>query len=120
VGGGRAGNTLIIGFTTAIVYALTYAGTEYHWSDAHVLTPFIIGIAGIFAFGGYESSPLAQFPTIPPHLFANRTFTIGFFVTCDGKRPWVCDCIDVVARGTQQGTAQLQGISPCSCGAAQP
>ncbi|KAL2128433.1 hypothetical protein VTI74DRAFT_9186 [Chaetomium olivicolor] len=35
----------------------------------------------MIAFFAFEYSPFPKFPTVPPRLFANRTSTIGFFIT---------------------------------------
>lgn len=75
------GNIMVIGSTSAVLYALTYAGTEYSWSDSRILASLIIGLVGMVAFFAFEYSPFPKFPTVPPRLFANRTSTIGFFIT---------------------------------------
>ena len=75
------GTFLICGATTAILYALAYAGTEYAWSDGRVIAPLVVGFAGMAAFHAYEASPYCKYPTVPPRLFANRTTSIAFFVT---------------------------------------
>jgi MFS family permease len=75
------GNTLLIASTVAILFALTYAGTKYDWSSWHIIVPLVLGLVGMITFHTYEASRFCQAPTIPPHLFTNRTSSIAFFLT---------------------------------------
>lgn len=76
------GTGMMVGSTTSILYALTYGGSEYAWSDARILSSLIIGLLGLIGFHAYEaSSRLCKHPTVPPHLFGNRTTVVAFFVT---------------------------------------
>ena len=71
------GNGLLIGGSTSMLIALTYAGTRYPWSSWETLAPLIIGFASFFAFGVFESSRFAPMePVIPKRLFNNRTSII--------------------------------------------
>jgi len=56
--------------------ALTWAGIEHPWGSAQVLTPLLIGLAGLVAFVLYELK--ADEPLIPFHLLNNRTTIIGY------------------------------------------
>ncbi|KAK4156350.1 hypothetical protein C8A00DRAFT_30742 [Chaetomidium leptoderma] len=69
-----AGNLILIGSTVAILLALTYGGTKYPWSAAQVLSPLILGLAGLVVFMWYETK--AAEPVVPPALFRNRTASI--------------------------------------------
>jgi hypothetical protein len=73
------GNLILIGSTVAILYALTYGGTKYSWSSAQVLSPLIIGLAGLVLFMWYETK--AAEPVVPPALFKTRTSGIIFAAT---------------------------------------
>ena len=75
------GNILVICSVFAVMYALTYAGTTYSWTDGRVLAPLIMGVVGIAAFHTYESSPFCKWPAIPAHLFENRTSSNSYFAT---------------------------------------
>ncbi|KAH8895394.1 MFS general substrate transporter [Thozetella sp. PMI_491] len=71
-----AGNAILIGASVSVLIALTWAGPVYKWSDARVLAPLLVGLAGFVAFGLYESSGIPERPVIPPRLFPNRTSII--------------------------------------------
>lgn len=66
------GNVFIVGSSTSVLYALTYAGVDYPWSDARVLAPLIIGLVAMVFFHWYEASRFCKNPTIPPRMFGNR------------------------------------------------
>lgn len=68
----HVGNIFIVGSSTAILFAFTYAGVEYKWSDARVLVPLIIGFVTMAVFHWYEASRFCKNPNVPPRLFANR------------------------------------------------
>lgn len=71
-----SGNGLVIGSTTSIILALTYGGVQYPWGSARILVPLILGVAGLVGFLYYEAA-YAKEPTIPIHLFRNRTSLTG-------------------------------------------
>lgn len=75
------GNTIIIGSTVSVLYALTYGGTRYTWSSGQVLAPLIIGLLGLIAFVAYENAPFVIEPVTPPRLFNNRTSLVVFAAT---------------------------------------
>lgn len=75
------GNTIIIGSTVSVLYALTYGGTKYDWSDGQVVAPLVVGLIGLIAFIAYENSPIVIEPVTPPRLFNNRTSASVFFAT---------------------------------------
>jgi MFS family permease len=71
------GNGLIIASTTAMLYALSYAGTRYSWSSWHTLVPLLCGVGGYGIFAVYETSRWAPAePVMPSRLFARRTSAI--------------------------------------------
>ena len=71
------GNGILIGGTTSMLIALTYAGTRYPWSSWRTLVPLLLGFTSFFAFGVFEGSRFAPAePVIPPRLFGNRTSII--------------------------------------------
>ncbi|KAI0119671.1 multidrug resistance protein fnx1 [Daldinia grandis] len=75
------GNLILVGATVSILYALTYGGTRYVWSSANVVTPLIIGFAGLGIFMWFETTKWAKEPVIPPRLFANQTSCVIFGIT---------------------------------------
>lgn len=75
------GNTLIIASTVSVLYALSYGGTRYAWSDARVLSSLIIGLIGLVLFVIYEGLPFVIEPVTPPRLFNNRTSAAVFIPT---------------------------------------
>jgi hypothetical protein len=75
------GNAILVGSTVAILYALTYAGTQLPWSDARVIAPLVIGLLGLVFFMWFEGTKLVKEPVVPPGLFKNRTSSVIFAVT---------------------------------------
>lgn len=71
------GNGILIGGTTSMLIALTYAGTRYPWGSWRTLLPLLLGFASFIAFGAFEASRFAPAdPVMPPRLFNNRTSII--------------------------------------------
>ncbi|OAA69790.1 Major facilitator superfamily domain, general substrate transporter [Cordyceps fumosorosea ARSEF 2679] len=73
------GNVILMASTVGILYATTYGGTTYSWASGRILSPLIIGFAGFFLFGWYETK--AKEPVMPPKLFSSRTTSIIFLAT---------------------------------------
>ncbi|KAI1759469.1 MFS general substrate transporter [Hypoxylon sp. FL1150] len=68
------GNGILIGGTTSMLIALSYAGTRYPWSSWQTLVPLLIGFASFFVFAAFEASRFAPAePVMPPRLFRSRT-----------------------------------------------
>lgn len=100
-----AGNLLLIASTVAVLYALTYGGTQLPWSSGRILAPLLAGLAGLGLFMAYEAagsySPdgnnnnpatttnrfrflralAPREPVVPPRLFTNRTSAAIFAIT---------------------------------------
>lgn len=71
------GNGILIGSSTSMLVALTYAGTRYSWSSWRTLLPLLLGFAGFLVFGAFETGRLAPIePVMPPRLFSNRNSII--------------------------------------------
>jgi MFS family permease len=71
------GNAVIIASSTAVLYALAYAGARYSWGSWHTLIPLLVGFAGFFLFGYLQGGRFAAAePVMPPRLFNNRTSII--------------------------------------------
>ncbi|KAL8762524.1 MAG: hypothetical protein Q9184_001484 [Pyrenodesmia sp. 2 TL-2023] len=76
-----AGNAIFVLATTSILIALTNGGTQYSWSTWRTLMPLTLGVLGLGLFYLFEKSKLCREPSLPPHLFANRTSAAAFGLT---------------------------------------
>ncbi|KAK5175099.1 uncharacterized protein LTR77_000236 [Saxophila tyrrhenica] len=67
---------------TMFMLGLQWGASQYAWGSAHVLAPFIIGIALIICFFVWEIR-FAKFPMAPPALFSKhkRTMTAILLIT---------------------------------------
>ncbi|KAF2179248.1 MFS general substrate transporter [Zopfia rhizophila CBS 207.26] len=74
------GVTLFMGSMTAILLGLIMGGVTYGWGTYHIIVPIVIGFVGWAAFHVYEATGLCKEPSVPPHLFGNRTSFVGFFL----------------------------------------
>ncbi|KAL8701125.1 MAG: hypothetical protein Q9224_000640 [Gallowayella concinna] len=75
------GNTIIIGSTVSVLYALTYGGTRFVWSDGRIVAPLLVGLLGLVGFVAYENTSLVIEPVTPPRLFNNITSAVVFVAT---------------------------------------
>lgn len=75
------GNVLFVLSMVSILISLSWAGTRYAWSSYQVIVPLVLGFAGGAAFLLYEASSFCVNPTMPLHIFANRTSGTAFAVT---------------------------------------
>jgi cadmium resistance protein CadD (predicted permease) len=51
------GSILVLASSVAIVYALTYGGSRFAWSNWHIVVPLVIGLVTLVVFHAYEASP---------------------------------------------------------------
>ncbi|KAI4199284.1 MAG: hypothetical protein LQ346_002593 [Caloplaca aetnensis] len=75
------GNTLFVASVVAVLIALSWAGTVYAWSTFRIIVPLVLGFVGFAVFLLYESSKFCAEPTMPVHLFTNRTSLVAFILT---------------------------------------
>lgn len=75
------GNTILVASTILVLYMLTYGGSRYAWSDAHIVAPLVVGLVLMVAFFFYERSSLCHYPVTPPQLFSNRTTCAAFYIS---------------------------------------
>ncbi|KAI1819738.1 MFS general substrate transporter [Xylaria intraflava] len=75
------GNLLIAASVASVLYALTYGGTKYSWTNAGVIVSLVLGLLGHGLFLGFESSPLCKDPVMPMALFKNRTSSAAYVAT---------------------------------------
>ncbi|RYP78198.1 hypothetical protein DL771_000675 [Monosporascus sp. 5C6A] len=73
------GNVIFIAAITSVLLALSWAGVSHPWSSYNVLVPLLVGVAGLAGFLVFEGSRFAPNPTVPLHLFSNRT-SVGVLV----------------------------------------
>ncbi|CAE7210073.1 unnamed protein product [Rhizoctonia solani] len=71
------GNFLVIGSTTSVVLALTWAGAVHPWKSYQVLVPLIIGLLSLIATFAYEFNWATE-PILPRELLWNRTSLSGY------------------------------------------
>lgn len=70
-------NGILIAGSTAILVALTYAGTVHPWSSWQTLVPLLLGFAAFFISIVFEESPWAPHePVMPRRLFTSRISAI--------------------------------------------
>lgn len=74
------GNAIFIPSIVAILLGLVLGGIVYPWDSFHIIVPLVLGFLGWAAFHVYQASPICKEPSMPPHLFGNRTSSIGFIL----------------------------------------
>ncbi|KAI0013414.1 major facilitator superfamily domain-containing protein [Xylariaceae sp. FL0662B] len=72
---------ILCGAVSSLLYALTYGGTRYEWSNPAIIVSFVMGIVGITLFFIYQASPLCTHPAMPKALFGNRTSVAALLAT---------------------------------------
>jgi MFS family permease len=71
------GNLIFIASICAVLYGLITGGTIHPWSSWRVVLPLVLGITGWICFHIHQKW-FCREPSVPPHLFGNRTSAIGF------------------------------------------
>ncbi|KAI0830978.1 major facilitator superfamily-domain-containing protein [Hypoxylon sp. FL0890] len=72
---------ILCGAISSLLYALTYGGTRYDWSDPSIIVSLVMGMVGIVLFFTYQVSPLCRNPAMPKVLFGNRTSIAALLAT---------------------------------------
>ncbi|PWY66365.1 MFS general substrate transporter [Aspergillus sclerotioniger CBS 115572] len=75
------GNTVFVLAMVSVLIALSWGGSQYPWSSFRIIVPLVMGFVGFGLFLLYEASPYCINPTMPLHLFANRTSGTAFGLT---------------------------------------
>ena len=75
------GNTIFVASVVAVLIALSWGGTVYAWSTFRIIVPLVLGFVGFGIFLFYERTKYCKEPTMPVHLFTNRTSLIAFILT---------------------------------------
>ncbi|KAF2276646.1 putative efflux pump antibiotic resistance protein [Westerdykella ornata] len=106
------GGFLFIASMSAILLGLTMGGTVYLWSRYNIIVPLVLGFVGWIAFHIYEATPFCKEPSVPPHLFANRTSLIGFFLGFDAALllMWACVFLPVYYQGVLETSPLRAGV----------
>jgi len=75
------GNLIFVLSMVSVLIALSWAGSKYPWSSFHIIVPLVMGFLGGVLFMFYEASHFCVNPTMPIHLFSNRTSGTAFVLT---------------------------------------
>ena len=106
------GNSLFVTAVGALLIALTNGGTIHQWSSWRTILPLVLGISGLALFVSYEMSPLCSNPSLPRHLFANRTSATAFFLTFlhTGFMYWEIYFMPVYFQAVQGSSPMRSGV----------
>lgn len=75
------GNVVFVLSMVSVLIALSWSGSRYPWSSFRVIVPLVMGFFGFALFVLYEASKYCVNPTMPLHLFSNRTSGTAFGLT---------------------------------------
>jgi hypothetical protein len=75
------GNLIFVLSMVSVLTALSWAGSKYPWSSFHIIVPLVMSFLGGVLFMFYEASRFCVNPTMPIHLFSNRTSGTAFVLT---------------------------------------
>jgi hypothetical protein len=75
------GNLIFVLSMISVLTALSWAGSKYPWSSFHIIVPLVMSFLGGVLFMFYEASRFCVNPTMPIHLFSNRTSGTAFVLT---------------------------------------
>ncbi|KAF8532577.1 MFS general substrate transporter [Gautieria morchelliformis] len=74
------GNFIVITASCSTTFALTQGGVNAPWQSARILSPLIVGLAGLVIFVVYEAR-WATYPLVPFSILSNRTSFSGYVQT---------------------------------------
>ncbi|KAG6988943.1 MFS efflux transporter aclA [Physcia stellaris] len=105
------GNILFAASICAILLALIMGNTVHPWSSWRTILPLVLGFIGWAAFHVYQASDFCEEPSVPPHLFSNRTSVVGFVLAFNSALllEWVVYFLPLYFQS-------VQGISPLDSG----
>jgi Major Facilitator Superfamily len=106
------GNVIFASSVVAILMPLSWAGTQYAWSSFRIIVPLVLGLLGFVAFLFYEGSRFCLEPTMPIHLFTNRTSATSFILTFFHSiiTVWTIYFLQVYFQGVLASTPGRAGI----------
>ncbi|RYP79124.1 hypothetical protein DL771_000102 [Monosporascus sp. 5C6A] len=75
------GNAIFVPSMVSLFFGLIMGGTDgYPWDSWRIILPIVLGVAGWALFHVHQGSRLCPEPSMPPHLFKNRTSTMAFAI----------------------------------------
>ncbi|PVI01659.1 MFS general substrate transporter [Periconia macrospinosa] len=107
------GNLTLVTSLTAILVSLSWADATYPWSSFRVIVPLTLGLVGLGGFFALQSTKLCPFPTVPLHLFGNRTSATAYIITLLHGLVlyWGSVFLPVYFQAVKLNTAQQSGIA---------
>ncbi|MCJ1326815.1 hypothetical protein MMC10_003481 [Thelotrema lepadinum] len=75
------GNLILVAAITSILLALSEGGNSGSWGSWQTILQLVLGFLGLGLFVAFEGSSWCKRPTMPLHLFSNRTSFIGYLLT---------------------------------------
>ncbi|KAF1949744.1 major facilitator superfamily transporter [Byssothecium circinans] len=109
------GNVVLTAATGAMLYALTYAGSEYPWHDARIVAALTAGVLGLGLFllleRHLERSNTVE-PVMPLHLLTHRvgaTVAAGAFASSLLSN-WANFLLPVYFQGVRMSTPSRAGV----------
>jgi MFS family permease len=106
------GSFIFIGSSCAILLGLVFGGSEYPWSSWRVVLPLVLGFLGGVGFYFYGGSHLCLEPSVPPHIFRNRTSVAGFYLVFVSSvtLQWACLFWPIYFQGVRWTTPLRSGL----------
>ncbi|KAK1978233.1 major facilitator superfamily domain-containing protein, partial [Colletotrichum cereale] len=109
------GNVVLTAATGAMLYAVTYAGSEYPWSDARIIAALTAGVLGLGLFlllERYLARGGTVEPVVPLRLLSHRvgaTVAAGAFASSLLSN-WVNFLLPVYFQGVRMSTPSRAGV----------
>lgn len=106
------GNTMLTLAVSAILLALTWAGTTHAWASWRTIVPLGLGVVGLAAFLGFEATRWAPEPTMPVRLFANRSAAALFALSFVHSMLlfWVCYFLPVYFQAVREASPARSAV----------
>jgi MFS family permease len=105
------GNALFVTSLCSLLIGLIFGGTVFPWSSWRVVLPIVLGAIGWISFHVYEWKPpkFCAEPSIPSHIFGNRTSNAAFYIDFVSAMllQWVCFFWPIYFQGVK-GTSPLK------------
>ena len=74
------GNFILITSVISLMIALVWGGDPHPWDSWRTLVPLLLGLAGLVGFLFHQDSRFCKEPTMPLHLFGNRTSLTAYIM----------------------------------------
>jgi EmrB/QacA subfamily drug resistance transporter len=108
------GNVVLVTSIVSMLISLSWADAKYPWSSWRCIFPLLCGVLGIAMFIYLQSSPrVCPSPTVPLHLFRNKTSFLAFIITLlhGLLLYWSSLCIPIYFQAVRLQTPRQSGIS---------